>query len=143
MPTCSFPLRAVCLLSDTRADKQQSPHVGHKRSLVGFWKADGRQYFSLSVDIVRRAIELRVGRPYIAALEAYRRRRFAEQFTKAANDAERLAPWSDQDAAPLRHGRGSRSGAPHSDSRPTNDVGAPQLIVVLAQKGGSGLMPPL
>ncbi|MEZ7137410.1 hypothetical protein [Komagataeibacter sp. SM21] len=49
--------------------------------------------------ILRRAIELRVGRPYIAVLEAHRRRRFAAQYTKAANDAARLAPWSDQDAA--------------------------------------------
>jgi hypothetical protein len=49
--------------------------------------------------ILRRAIKLRIGRPYIAALEAHRRRRFAAQYTKAANDTERLAPCSDQDAA--------------------------------------------
>ncbi|QQX91227.1 hypothetical protein IGS75_00845 [Gluconobacter sphaericus] len=35
--------------------------------------------------ILRRAIKLRVGHLYIAALEAHRRRRFAAQCTKAAN----------------------------------------------------------
>lgn len=49
--------------------------------------------------ILRRVCELRAGRGYIAALEAHRAARFAAQYDKAANDAARLAPWLDQDAA--------------------------------------------
>ncbi len=49
--------------------------------------------------ILRRAIQLREGRGYIAALEAHRQRRFVTKFAEAANDAVRLAPWLDQDAA--------------------------------------------
>lgn len=49
--------------------------------------------------ILRRVVELRAGRGYIAALEAHRQRRFTAKFAKAANDAEVLAPWLDQNAA--------------------------------------------
>lgn len=49
--------------------------------------------------ILRRVIELRAGRGYIAELEAHRQRRFAAAFAKAANDAEALAPWLGRDAA--------------------------------------------
>ncbi|WP_333882814.1 hypothetical protein [Sphingobium yanoikuyae] len=49
--------------------------------------------------ILRRAIELRAGRGYVPALEAHRKRQFEVQYTKAANDAARLAPWLKQDAA--------------------------------------------
>ena len=49
--------------------------------------------------ILRRVIELREGRGYIAALEAHRQTRFAAKVEKAANDAAVLAPWLDQDAA--------------------------------------------
>ncbi|WP_422932304.1 hypothetical protein [Sphingobium cupriresistens] len=68
--------------------------------------------------ILRRTIELSVGRPHIVAQEAHRRRRFAALYTKGANDAERLALWSAREAAQLRHGRCNRSGARHFDSRP-------------------------
>lgn len=49
--------------------------------------------------IFRRAIELREGRGYIAALEEHRRTRFAAKFAKAANDAATLAPWLSVEAA--------------------------------------------
>lgn len=49
--------------------------------------------------ILRRTVELRAGRGYVAALEAHRHRRFAAQYAKAANDAAALAPWLDQHAA--------------------------------------------
>lgn len=49
--------------------------------------------------ILRRVIELREGRSYVAALEAHRRRWFAARCAEAANDAARLAPWLEQDAA--------------------------------------------
>lgn len=49
--------------------------------------------------ILRRVIELREGRGYIAALAAHRQRRFAANLAKAANDATTLAPWLEQDAA--------------------------------------------
>ncbi|URW74850.1 3'-5' exonuclease [Sphingomonas donggukensis] len=49
--------------------------------------------------ILRRVAELRAGRGYIGALAAHRHRRFAAKFAKAANDADVLAPWLDQDAA--------------------------------------------
>lgn len=49
--------------------------------------------------ILRRVIELREGRGYVAALEAHRQARFASKFEKAANDAAVLAPWLDQEAA--------------------------------------------
>lgn len=43
--------------------------------------------------IMRRVIELREGRGYVAELEARRRARFKAQSEKAANDATVLAPW--------------------------------------------------
>ncbi len=49
--------------------------------------------------IVRRIIELKPDRNYVAELQARRDRRFASQFAKAANDAAILAPWLDTDAA--------------------------------------------
>ncbi|KQS02255.1 hypothetical protein ASG11_15950 [Sphingomonas sp. Leaf357] len=49
--------------------------------------------------ILRRVIQLREGRGYIAALDAHRQRRFTAKFEKAANDAAILAPWLEQDAA--------------------------------------------
>lgn len=49
--------------------------------------------------ILRRTIELREGRGYIAALTVHRQSRFAAQYAKAANDAVVLAPWLEQDAA--------------------------------------------
>lgn len=49
--------------------------------------------------ILRRVIELRAGRGYIASLEAHRDRRFAAKREAAANDAHWLAPWLDRDAA--------------------------------------------
>ena len=49
--------------------------------------------------ILRRIIELRPGRGYVAALEMHRHRRFSAQYATAANDAKTLAPWLDQDAA--------------------------------------------
>ncbi|HEX8383869.1 MAG TPA: hypothetical protein VF592_10890 [Sphingomonas sp.] len=49
--------------------------------------------------ILRRVIEMRAGRGYIAALETHRNRKFSAQFAKAANDATTLAPWLDQEAA--------------------------------------------
>ena len=49
--------------------------------------------------ILRRVTELRAGRGYVAALEARRAAKFAAALQKAANDAERLAPWLEQDAA--------------------------------------------
>lgn len=49
--------------------------------------------------ILRRVVELREGRRYVAALEAHRQRRFAAKFAKAANDAATLAPWLVHDAA--------------------------------------------
>jgi hypothetical protein len=44
-------------------------------------------------------IELREGRGYIAALAAHRQQRFSAKLASAANDAARLAPWLQQDAA--------------------------------------------
>lgn len=49
--------------------------------------------------ILRRVCELRAGRGYVAALEAHRRRRFAAQYARAANDAAALAPWLDTHVA--------------------------------------------
>jgi len=49
--------------------------------------------------ILRRAIELREGRGYIAALEAHRARKFGIKLAAAANDATILAPWLNKDAA--------------------------------------------
>ncbi len=49
--------------------------------------------------ILRKVIELREGRGYIAALEEHRRTRFAVTYARAANDATVLAPWLEQDAA--------------------------------------------
>lgn len=49
--------------------------------------------------ILRRVSELRAGRGYVATLEARRAARFGATFAQAANDAGRLAPWLDQDAA--------------------------------------------
>lgn len=49
--------------------------------------------------ILRRVIELRAGRGYIATLEARRAKSFAAQCTAAANDAQTLAPWLNQEAA--------------------------------------------
>lgn len=49
--------------------------------------------------ILRRVIELRAGRGYIAALETHRNRKFSVQFAQAANDAATLAPWLEQEAA--------------------------------------------
>lgn len=49
--------------------------------------------------ILRRVIELRAGRGYVATLEARRAARFAASCTIAANDATTLAPWLDNEAA--------------------------------------------
>ena len=49
--------------------------------------------------ILRRVAEKRKGRSYIAALEAHRERRYRASLVKAANDAARFAPWSEQHAA--------------------------------------------
>ncbi|KQN80550.1 hypothetical protein [Sphingomonas sp. Leaf62] len=49
--------------------------------------------------ILRRAIEMRSGRGYIAELETRRTRLFAKQCAAAAKDAQTLAPWLHQDAA--------------------------------------------
>lgn len=49
--------------------------------------------------ILRRVIELREGRGYVAELEARRVARFAAQLEMAANDAAVLAPWLVDEAA--------------------------------------------
>jgi hypothetical protein len=49
--------------------------------------------------ILRRVIELRTGRGYVADLQARRAKLFASQCKAAANDAQTLAPWIAQDAA--------------------------------------------
>ena len=49
--------------------------------------------------ILRRIIELRPGRGYVAALAAHRERRFAAKYRRAFNDAIALAPWLDPVAA--------------------------------------------
>lgn len=49
--------------------------------------------------ILRRSIELRKGRGYVSELEKHRQKRFASKYAAAANDAKKLAPWLDQDAA--------------------------------------------
>lgn len=49
--------------------------------------------------ILRRVIELREGRGYVAELEARRVARFAAQLERAANDAAVLAPWLVDEAA--------------------------------------------
>lgn len=49
--------------------------------------------------ILRRVIEMRDGRGYVAELEERRAKLFARQCAVAANDATVLAPWLDQDAA--------------------------------------------
>jgi 3'-5' exonuclease len=70
--------------------------------LLARWRrlADGRAEADAVEDrILRRVIELRDGRGYIAALDARRQHRFVSQYDQAANDAATLAPWLDQDAA--------------------------------------------
>ncbi|GAA4760410.1 hypothetical protein GCM10023219_00020 [Stakelama sediminis] len=70
--------------------------------LLARWRrlTDGRAQADAVEDrILRRVIELRAGRGYIAALEAHRQRRFAGKLTEAANDAAVLAPWLDSDVA--------------------------------------------
>lgn len=70
--------------------------------LLARWRrlTDGRAEADAVEDrILRRVIEWREGRGYIAALEVHRQRRFAVKFAKAANDVATLAPWLDQDAA--------------------------------------------
>ncbi len=49
--------------------------------------------------ILRRVIELVPDRSYVPELQARRQARFAAQLATAANDATRLAPWLDQNAA--------------------------------------------
>jgi len=49
--------------------------------------------------ILRRVIEMRAGRGYIAELETRRTKLFTKQCAEAANDAATLAPWLHQDAA--------------------------------------------
>lgn len=49
--------------------------------------------------ILRRVIEMRSGRGYVAALEARRALAFRDKVTVAANDAVALAPWLESDAA--------------------------------------------
>lgn len=49
--------------------------------------------------ILRRVIELRAGRGYVAELEARRAGQFGAKFAEVANDAAVLAPWVDQDVA--------------------------------------------
>jgi len=54
---------------------------------------------SVTDRILRRVIELRGGRGYIAELEARRAQAFATQIARAANDAATLAPWLSDEAA--------------------------------------------
>lgn len=54
---------------------------------------------SVTDRILRRVIELRGGRGYIAELEARRVQVFATQIARAANDAATLAPWLSDEAA--------------------------------------------
>lgn len=49
--------------------------------------------------ILRRVIELRAGRGYVAELKARRAGQFGTKFAEVANDATALAPWLDQDVA--------------------------------------------
>jgi hypothetical protein len=49
--------------------------------------------------ILRRTIEMRAGRSYVAELQARRAKGFAAQIVRAANDAATLAPWLDDEAA--------------------------------------------
>ena len=49
--------------------------------------------------ILRRVVEMRAGRGYIAEIDARRVARFARQIKKAANDATVLAPWLEDEAA--------------------------------------------
>lgn len=70
--------------------------------LLARWRklTDGRAEADAVEDrILRRVIELREGRGYIAALIAHRQLRFGAKFASAANDAAKLAPWLQQDAA--------------------------------------------
>lgn len=70
--------------------------------LLARWRrlTDGRAEADAVEDrILRRVIELRDGRGYIAALDARRKHRFVSQYAQAANDAATLAPWLHQDAA--------------------------------------------
>lgn len=49
--------------------------------------------------ILRRVIEMRAGRSYVAELQARRARMFSAELAKAANDAAALAPWLNGEAA--------------------------------------------
>lgn len=70
--------------------------------LLARWRrlTDGRAEADAVEDrILRRAIELRAGRGYVAAIEAHRQKRFAASIATAANDAATFAPWLEIDAA--------------------------------------------
>jgi 3'-5' exonuclease len=70
--------------------------------LLARWKRlqDRRAEAHVAEDrILRRVIELRDGRGYVGELKARRAAAFKAGITKAANDAHRLAPWLDKDAA--------------------------------------------
>ena len=101
----SPPFAVTNLIYAGRWDEVQSAcevDVLSTALLLARWRrlTDGRAEADVVEDrILRRVIELRVGRGYIAALEARRSRRFTASFCNAANDAVTLAPWLDQDAA--------------------------------------------
>jgi hypothetical protein len=70
--------------------------------LLARWRQlhDGRADIDVVEDrILRKIIELRAGRGYVKALQARRQARFGQAVRDAENDAERLAPWLDRDAA--------------------------------------------
>ena len=70
--------------------------------LLARWKrlSDPRATIDTVEDrILRRVVELRSTRSYAGVLQSRRKARFAEQLVQAANDAARLAPWLDHDAA--------------------------------------------
>lgn len=102
--TCP-PFAVAGLIDAGRWDEVQSAcemDVVSTACLLARWRrlTDARVGADAVEDrILRRVIQLREGRDYVAALEAHRQRRFAAAFTKAANDAAILAPWLEQDAA--------------------------------------------
>lgn len=102
--TCP-PFAVTNLIYAGRWDEVQSAcevDVISTALLLARWRrlTDGRAEADAVEDrILRRVIEVREGRGYIAALEGHRQQRFETKFAKAANDAVVLAPWLGAEAA--------------------------------------------
>lgn len=102
--TCP-PFAVTNLINANRWDEVQSAcevDVISTACLLARWRrlTDARAEADTVEDrLLRRVIELRGGRAYIAAIEAHRQNRFAAQVKQAANDAAVFAPWLDSVAA--------------------------------------------